>query len=162
MRKIKYIIMDVDGTLTDGKVYMGNHGELMKIFNIKDGYGIHNILPDIGVTPVVITGRKSQIVANRCKELGIEKLSQGILDKTSELISSIGGEKNLFQVAYIGDDSNDLECMKRVKLSGGLVGCPSDASSDILEISDFVSQYSGGNGAVRDFIDYIKDLNETG
>lgn len=119
-------------------------------------------MPNIDITPIVITGRKSQIVANRCRELGIEKLSHGILDKTSELISSIGGQKDLFQVTYIGDDSNDLECMKWVKLSGGLAGCLSDASSDILEISDFISQYSAGNGAVRDFIDYIRDLNETG
>ena len=77
--------MDVDGTLTDGKIYMGANGELMKAFNIKDGYGIHDILPLIGITPVIITGRKSQIVANRCNEIGIHYLYQGVTDKESQI-----------------------------------------------------------------------------
>ena len=75
MKMIKFLVMDVDGTLTDGKIYMGQSGEMMKAFNIKDGYGIHDILIPAGISPVIITGRKSEIVLNRCSELGIEQVS---------------------------------------------------------------------------------------
>ena len=76
MKEIQYLIMDVDGTLTDGKIYMSNSGEMMKAFNIKDGYGIHDILIPKGIIPVIITGRSSDIVLNRSKELGIIKVYQ--------------------------------------------------------------------------------------
>ena len=81
MGKIKYLVMDVDGTLTDGKIYMGENGEVMKAFNIKDGYAISYFLPSNGIIPIVITGRKSKIVENRCKELGITEVHQGCIDK---------------------------------------------------------------------------------
>ena len=71
--KIKFFIMDVDGTLTDGKIYMGNDGELCKAFCIKDGCGIHDILIPAGIRPIIITGRKSKILENRCKEIGSEQ-----------------------------------------------------------------------------------------
>lgn len=153
---IKYLVMDVDGTLTDGKIYIGRDGELMKAFNVKDGYGIHYILPEIGVIPVIITGRTSKIVSNRCDELGIEKTYLGITDKYSVLIRIVGAEEYLSSVAYIGDDINDLSCMQEIKRFGGLIGCPSDASNEIIRISDFVSHYEGGNGAVREFIEYVR------
>ena len=82
--RIKYLVMDVDGTLTDGKIYMGNEGEIMKAFDIKDGYGIHDILPHAEIKPVIITGRTSAILTNRCKELGIEYLFQGVSEKVKE------------------------------------------------------------------------------
>ena len=75
---IKYLVMDVDGTLTDGKVYMGNQGEVFKAFSIKDGCGIHDILPKCKIEPIIVTGRKSKIVELRCQELGITKLFQGV------------------------------------------------------------------------------------
>ena len=71
MKNIKFLVMDVDGTLTDGKIYMGAGGEVFKSFDIKDGYGITTILPKAGIVPVVITARKSKIVENRCAELDI-------------------------------------------------------------------------------------------
>jgi len=80
-KKIKYFVMDVDGTLTDGKIYMGENGEVCKAFNIKDGYGICHLLPAIGAKPIIITGRKSKILENRCRELGITELHQGIEHK---------------------------------------------------------------------------------
>ena len=85
MKDIKYLVLDVDGTLTDGCVYMGENGELCKAFNIKDGYGLcHQAIP-AGIVPVIITGRTSNIVLNRCKELGINEIHQGISDKLGEL-----------------------------------------------------------------------------
>ena len=87
-KKIKYLVMDVDGTLTDGKIYMGANGEVMKAFNIKDGYGIHDILIPNGIRPVIITGRTSNIVEKRCYELGIKDLFQGVKNKF-EVLSSL-------------------------------------------------------------------------
>lgn len=149
---IKYLVMDVDGTLTDGKIYMGAHGEMMKAFNIKDGCGIHDIAIPGGIIPVIITGRTSEIVKKRCGELGIQQVYQGIKNKIEQL-NSIADD--LSQVAYIGDDINDLPCMIPVKEAGGVVGCPADAVERVKEISDFVALHNGGDGAVRDFIEWI-------
>lgn len=151
-KKIKYLVMDVDGTLTDGKIYMSNQGECCKAFNIKDGCGIHDMAIPAGIIPVIITGRSSDIVSNRCKELGIEQVYQGINNKIEKLLSITS---DLSEVAYIGDDINDLSCMKPVKQAGGIVGCPKDAVRNVLEIADFVADHNGGNGAVRDFIEWL-------
>ena len=144
--------MDVDGTLTDGKINMSATGEVFKSFNIKDGYAIREVLPKIGITPVIITGRTSDIVKNRAKELGIEKLYQGVSDKTAALADAAG---ELKEVAFIGDDLNDLACMKAVKAAGGIVGCPADSAKEVKEIADFVANKDGGFGAVREFIDWL-------
>ena len=148
--------MDVDGTLTDGKIYMGANGELMKAFNIKDGYGIHDILPQVGIIPVIITGRKSLIVENRCKELGIEYYYQGVVNKMETLNSFLAAQNgSLSEVAYAGDDLNDLACMQLIKSEGGIVGMPSNAAEKLKYLADFISSEKGGEGAVREFIDFI-------
>lgn len=152
MVNIKYLIMDVDGTLTDGKIYMSNTGELVKAFNIKDGCGIHDILMPAGVIPVIITGRSSDIVMNRCKELGIVEVHQGVKDKLEKLLQIT---KDLGSVAYIGDDINDLVCMESIKVAGGLIGCPADAAKEVKSVADYVSPYRGGEGAVRDYIEWL-------
>lgn len=82
---IKLFVMDVDGTMTDGKIYIGNSGEAFKSFDVKDGYGIHCILPCKQILPVVLTGRKSDIVENRCKELEIPYVIQGSKNKVDDL-----------------------------------------------------------------------------
>lgn len=152
---IKLLIMDVDGTLTDGKIYMSDNGEIMKAFSIKDGYMIAR-LKDHGVTPVILTGRTSKIVQNRAEELKIQQVYQGVSDK-SAFLAKIMADNNVCKenVAYIGDDDNDIECMKQC----GLVGCPKDASMNVISIADYVSSNNGGNGAVRDFIEYIYKVN---
>ncbi len=150
--KIKYLAMDVDGTLTDGKIYMSPSGEAMKAFSIKDGCGIHDLLLPAGITPLIITGRVSEIVINRCREIGIENVYQGVDDKLEKLKEATG---SLAETAYIGDDINDLSCMTEVKKSGGLAGCPADAAKQVSDIADFISRFRGGDGAVRDFIEYI-------
>src|SRR5699024_4690020 len=126
----QYFIMDVDGTLTDGKIYIGNSGELMKAFSIKDGCGIHDILIPAGVIPVIITGRISEILLNRCKELGITDIYQGITNKIEKL-KEITNE--LSTVAYIGDDINDLSCMLPIKEAGGIIGCPRNATKKVRD-----------------------------
>ena len=150
---IKMLVMDVDGTMTDGKIYMGDNGEVMKAFDIQDGYGIAHILPDIGVVPVIITGRRSQIVENRANELGIHELYQGVSNKAVQL-KTIAEEHDLKleEVAYIGDDLNDLGCMQLC----GLSACPQNAVNEIKETVDYVCSHMGGHGAVREFIGYIQ------
>lgn len=151
--------MDVDGTLTDGKIYMGQNGELFKAFDIKDGCGIKDILPTLGITPVIITARESQIVSNRCKELGVAELHQGCRDKISklrEILKERGKEDNcvysLANIAYIGDDILDLQCIKPIKENGGLTACPADAVDEVKLTVDYVCEKNAGNGAVREFI----------
>ena len=153
---IKTLVMDIDGTLTDGKIYMGVSGELMKAFSIKDGYGIHDVLPEYGIIPIVITGRSSSITENRCQELGISKLYQGVQDKSGQLNIILRELKfSMSEVAYIGDDLNDYSCMQMIKSSGGIIACPNNAVQKVKDIADFISTYNGGDGAVREFIEWI-------
>lgn len=151
MEKIKIFVMDVDGTLTDSKIYIGVKGETMKAFNVKDGYGIV-MLHDNGIEPVIITGRQSEIVAQRAKELKITELHQGIHDKRKVLLK-IMEDRGLTkdQVAYIGDDLNDAECFE----VAGMTACPADSISQIKAVSAYVCTKNGGDGAVREFIDRI-------
>lgn len=154
--RIKWLVMDIDGTLTDGKIYMGPSGEAMKAFDVKDGYAISNILPELNIKPVVITGRDSEIVAYRCAELGVEHIFQGVKNKVSILDALLTDSNSQYcEVAYIGDDLNDLECMKRVQEFGGILACPADAVNAITTVCDFVMGSRGGFGAVREFIEII-------
>ena len=143
--------MDVDGTLTDGKIYIGADGEVMKAFNVKDGYAISH-LKDHGVIPVIITGRESEIVKYRAKELGVTELYQGVKDKLSVLKEvaekyAISSE----EIAYIGDDLNDIECIRYC----GITGCPADSVSEVKNLVSFQCESEGGNGAVREFSVYL-------
>lgn len=149
---IKYLVMDVDGTLTDGKIYMGNDGEMMKAFSIKDGCGICDILIPLGIIPVIITGRESNILLNRCREIGIKEIYQGVSNKIDKLLLITD---DLASVAYVGDDINDLSIIKLIKKSGGIIGCPADAAKAVKECADFISVMNGGDGAVREYIEWI-------
>lgn len=152
---IKFFITDVDGTLTDGKIYMGASGECFKAFNIKDGYGLYDILiKKHQVKVIVITGRRSKIVENRCHELRIEDLYQGVRNKKEKLMDIIDKD-DLASVVYVGDDLNDFEVMEFVKQSGGFTACPANSATMIKSISNYVSSLNGGEGAVRDIIDNL-------
>lgn len=154
---IKFLVMDVDGTLTDGKIYMGNDGELFKAFDIKDGCGIHDILPKHNIKPVIMTARKSNIVLNRCRELEIKHIYQGCHNKKEflkqflEKYGVIPENGKYLSVAYIGDDIIDLPVMEIC----GLTACPADAVDAVKKYVNYISSENGGNGAVRDFIEYI-------
>ena len=149
--KIKMLVMDVDGTLTDGKIYMGSDGEVFKAFDVKDGYAIAH-LHEVGIIPVIITGRKSKIVENRAKELNIKEVYQGVSDKVEKL-KEVAKDNGVLleEVAYIGDDLNDLDCMSIC----GLSACPNDAIDEVKSNVDFKCNKNGGYGAVREFIEYI-------
>lgn len=158
MKGIRMLFMDVDGTLTDGKIYMGSSGEICKAFDIKDGCGIRDILPQYDIIPVILTARQSQIVTNRCEELGIRHIYQNCREKTqkmTELSAQFGilpDEQGYLQgIAYIGDDILDLPCMELAELAG----CPADAVDEVKAVSHFISRKNGGCGAVREFIEWI-------
>lgn len=152
--KIKMLVMDVDGTLTDGHIYVGTEGEMMKAFHVQDGYGIAHILPRFGITPVIITGRSSRIVEKRAGELKISHLHQGIGDKLSKL-REVAEELGVAakEIAYIGDDVNDLDCIHWC----GCTACPADAVPEVLAVVDYVCKREGGRGAVREFIARITE-----
>ena len=147
---IKMLVMDVDGTLTDGHIYIGAEGEMMKAFHVQDGYAIAHILPTKGIVPVIITGRSSRIVEQRAKELKIVHLHQGIADKLSklkEVAAALGVTAD--EIAYIGDDVNDLDCIRYC----GLTACPADAVPVVRNSVKYICSRNGGSGAVREFID---------
>lgn len=153
---IKLLMMDVDGTLTDGKIYIGNNGELMKAFNVKDGFGLAN-LKDNGIIPVIVTGRASKIVDIRANELGITEVYQNVKDK-NEILNKILLKFNLSndEIGYIGDDINDFNVMNKC----GFKACPTNAIDNVRNICNYVSPYCSGDGAVRDIIDYILNMNK--
>lgn len=152
MNSIKILFMDVDGTLTDGKIYMGPCGEVFKAFDIKDGYAIHKILPKHEILPVIITGRTSKIVEMRALELGIIELYQGIADKV-DCIKQVAEKYgcSIKETAFIGDDLNDLPAMQLC----GEAGCPSDAVCVVKAECSYVCNAIGGHGAVREFIEWL-------
>lgn len=153
---IKYLIIDVDGTLTDGTVYIGNTGELCKGFHVKDGLGIKKIIAK-GIVPVILTSRNSQIVVQRCKELGIEEIYQGVNDK-KEGIKRIIQKYDIKteELAYIADDVNDLEAIQFASVRA----CPKDAVYEMKNVCNFVSHYNGGYGAVREVCEHLLNMHK--
>lgn len=151
-RDIKLIVMDVDGTLTDGTINIGENGEVYKSFYCRDGLGILRAI-EAGIVPVILTSRISRIVDQRAAELGILHVYQGFktnkADKLTEIMHEMDVEST--QVAYIGDDVNDLACMRMC----GISGCPADAVDEIKAVSAFISKSNGGHGAVREFIEFL-------
>ncbi len=157
MRKqIAVMFLDMDGTLSDGKIYVGPEGEVFKAFSCKDAYGVEQQLIPSGICPVLITGRNNPIVTRWAEDRGVTEVHQGVKDKAAKLQEILEQKQVSYdQVAYIGDDMNDYQCMKAIQAGGGLVGCPADAAKKIREIADFVAPRGGGQGAVRDFIEWV-------
>ncbi len=154
------IAFDVDGTLTDGKIYIGSQGEIMKAFHVKDGYAIANLSKQ-QIIPVIITGRTSKIVEIRGKELKVMEIHQNTLNKKEKLKElQKKYQLSLEEIAYIGDDIPDLEVMKEC----GFKACPNDAMEEIKTICDYIATKDGGNGAVREIIDYLlkREANKEG
>lgn len=148
LEKIKLLVIDVDGVLTDGKLYYTEEGESFKIFDVKDGLGIKIANQIISVA--ILSGNTSPIIAKRASVLSIEHLFLGIEDK-AHCLSSLCKQLQLSkeQVAYIGDDLNDLVVSELV----GIFACPRDAHVTLIEKSNYHLKAKGGDGAVREFID---------
>ena len=148
---IKLLICDVDGVLSDGKVYYSNQGDEIKTFNIKDGLGIKQLINN-GIEVAIITGRESKIVARRAQELGISFIYQGKSDKKlayQQIISQLKLQQN--QVAHVGDDLPDLPLMK----CSGLGICVADGHEYVRQNADWVTNTKGGEGVVREISDRL-------
>ena len=155
MKDIKFLVLDVDGTLTDGKIYVDDKDNSFKAFNVKDGFALVNWLK-LGGEVAILTGKKSNIVERRAKELGIKYIIQGSKNKKQDLKNLLKELNITFEnVAYMGDDLNDLGVMKSV----GFSACPKDFVQEVLEIANFISSKNGGDGAVREFLEHIMKKN---
>ena len=151
MNIIKLIVFDVDGTLTNGGITYHSDGSESKTFSSKDGL-ILKELYKLEISTLFLTARDSKVVEDRGRYLKITDILQNVSEKKSVLLEyadhkGISAES----IAYIGDDLNDYAAM----MVCGFKACPADASSEIREISDYVSKYNGGHGAVRDICEYI-------
>ena len=148
IENIKMLVMDVDGTLTDGKIYYGNDGELFKAFDVRDGYRLVKC-EEYGIITAIITGKTSKIVEGRARDLKIKEVHQGVSNKIEvlkTLIEKYSLDKS--QVAYIGDDVNDIECMQYC----GFSACPADAIDEVKNTVDEVFKNIGVHGAGREII----------
>ena len=149
---IKLIVLDVDGTLTDGKITYTNNGDEVKSFDVADGLAIATWTKKLGKKAAIITGRNSLIVERRAEDLKIEHLHQGIHNK-DEVLQSILDEEGITwdEVAAIGDDLNDYKMLKKA----GLSFTPKNGTQVLKEFVDVVCQNQGGSGAVREMIEII-------
>ncbi|MFI3189159.1 MAG: 3-deoxy-manno-octulosonate-8-phosphatase KdsC [Methylococcales bacterium] len=156
-KKLKLLILDVDGVLTDGKLFFDNDGNEYKSFHARDGHGI-KLLRQTGVEVAVISGRKSNSVALRMKSLGIEYVYQGHENKIAafnEIIAKLGISPE--QAAHVGDDVLDLPVMSRV----GLAIAVQDANDAVKQRADWCTELAGGCGAVREVCDFIMQAQGT-
>lgn len=156
LNNIKLIVLDVDGTMTDGGVYIDNQGVETKKFNIKDGAGIL-LAQSVGIEFMILTGRSSICVEKRAAELHIKYVAQGIHHKLNYLKNFIS-EHNMScrEIAYVGDDLNDLPVMHYVEVTA----CPMDAADEVKAYCDYVISKKGGEGVVRNFVELLLKKTE--
>ena len=156
IKKVKLIILDVDGVLTDGSLYYYKDGEAFKKFNVRDGQGI-KLAQAYGIEFAIISGRNCPIVSSRFLELGVNYIFQGCHDKSNKLKELSNELKiSLSEIAYIGDDILDVPPMEIVDLPV----CPKDAHPSCFRVAKLVTETSGGSGCVRELIDLV--LKEQG
>lgn len=151
LQGIRLFATDVDGVLTDAGMYYAESGDEWKKFNTRDGMGI-KLLQRAGIITAIVTQERTKLVARRAEKLTIPELHQGVLDKLS-LVREMAARHGLTmnQVAYIGDDINDLETLKAV----GFSATPADGMLQVVAVVDYVCQKKGGEGAVRELIEMI-------
>jgi 3-deoxy-D-manno-octulosonate 8-phosphate phosphatase (KDO 8-P phosphatase) len=157
LRRIHLLVLDVDGVLTDGRLFYGAKGEALKVFHVRDGHGIKQ-LTGAGITVAIISGRKSAAVARRARELGIRHVQQGAKDKLAALTRLVKSRKVLLEhCACVGDDTPDAPMLQ----VAGVAIAVADAHPDALAAADLVTSRPGGHGAVREICDWILDARRT-
>lgn len=150
-KKIKLLLLDVDGVLTDGSIILDNQGNELKAFHVRDGHGI-KLAQRAGIIVGIITGRKSEAVDRRARELDIQEVYQGAREKIAvyeSLLEKYGLHDH--EVAYIGDDVVDIEIFKRA----GIAVTVADSDPTVRPYVDLITKTPGGRGAVREFINLI-------
>ncbi len=151
LRRARLLVLDVDGVLTDGRLYYGAKGEALKAFHVRDGHGVKAVAA-AGVTVAIISGRKSPAVARRARELGIRHVFQGVSDKLAvleKLLAKLG--LNAEQCVCVGDDTPDAP----VLAAAGVGVAVADAHDDALNVAQLVTARPGGRGAVREVCDWL-------
>jgi 3-deoxy-D-manno-octulosonate 8-phosphate phosphatase (KDO 8-P phosphatase) len=151
---IRLLVLDVDGVLTDGRLYFGARGEALKAFHVRDGVGL-KLLQQAGLTVAVISGRRSRMVAARCRELGVRHVRQGVGDKLAALRQLCARLKlTPAACACVGDDLPDVPLMRAAALSFAVA----DAHRSARRVADVVTRLRGGQGAVREVCDHLLAL----
>jgi 3-deoxy-D-manno-octulosonate 8-phosphate phosphatase (KDO 8-P phosphatase) len=149
--EVSLVVLDVDGVLTDGRLWYGPEGENLKVFDVRDGHGIKSLIA-AGIGVAVISGRRSAAVTARMRELGVSDVAQGVGDKARALAELL--KRNAVdarRVACLVDDTPDLDLMAAV----GLPAAVADAHPDVLAAAGHVTRARGGRGAVREFCDWL-------
>ena len=156
LSQIRLFATDVDGVLTDAGMYYAESGNEWKKFNTRDGMGI-KLLQRAGLITAIVTQERTKLVARRAEKLAIPELHQGVMDKLS-LVREMAARHGLTlkQVAYIGDDVNDLEALKAV----GFSATPADGLPQVAAVVDYICQKKGGEGAVREIIEMILEAHQ--
>ncbi len=148
---LRLLVLDVDGVLTDGRLYFGADGEALKVFDVRDGHGI-KLLREAGIEVAILSARRSPVVERRARELGITRVVQGAADKGAGLVElmaalQVGPE----QCGYIGDDWPDLAALARA----GFAATVADAAPEVRRVAHWISTAPGGRGAVRELAEFI-------
>jgi len=149
--RLRLVALDVDGVLTDGRLYYGPHGEALKVFDVRDGHGIRMLLAH-GVEVAVLSARSSEIVAHRARELGIARVLQGRGDKAAawrQLLDDAG--VSVDEAGYIGDDLPDLPVLRQA----GFAATVADARDEVKASAHWISSQPGGRGAVRALAEFV-------
>jgi 3-deoxy-D-manno-octulosonate 8-phosphate phosphatase (KDO 8-P phosphatase) len=155
--RLRLVISDVDGVLTDGGVYYSERGEELKRFSVRDGMGVERLRQQ-GIEVALLTREPSAIVARRAEKLGLRLVYLGVPDKATFLRRVLDDAAvSADEVAYIGDDVNDAAVMELIA-TRGLAGAPADARPEILALAHFVARQPGGHGAFRDFAEWLLEL----
>jgi len=151
LQRVRLFATDVDGVLTDAGMYYSESGDEWKKFNTRDGMGI-KLLQKAGLITAIVTQERTRLVARRAEKLAIPELHQGVMDKLSVMKDmAMRHGITLQQIAYIGDDVNDIEALKAV----GVSAAPADGLPQVLKVVDYVCQKNGGEGAVRELVELI-------
>ncbi|MBV8880276.1 MAG: HAD-IIIA family hydrolase [Planctomycetaceae bacterium] len=151
LRKIRALVLDVDGVLTDGGMYYGPAGEGLKRFHVKDGLGLR-LIGEAGIAVALISGENSEILKRRAEKLKIQDVFVGIEDKLRTLKDFLASRRiSLEEVAYVGDDLNDLPALQAVALPIAV----SDAAPQVRKAVKYVTARRGGDGAVREVCDLL-------
>ncbi len=148
---IRLLVLDVDGVMTDGRIYLGSHGQEIKVFHVRDGYGLKRLM-GAGVEVAIITGRSSEAVNRRAREIGIREVHQGVEDKGA-LLDRLLLERGLCAdaVCCVGDDLPDLPLLQRAGLSVAVA----DAAVEVRDAATMITKRRGGRGAVREVCELI-------
>lgn len=151
LQKINFLVVDVDGTMTDAGIYYDENGNELKKFCTRDAAGFR-AARHVGIKIIVLTGRECKATTRRMTEMKVDYLFQGVKNKFN-FLKEFMKENNIPKenIGYVGDDINDLAPMSLV----GFVACPHDSCKEVKSISNYISTYKGGTGVIRDVVEYI-------